>query len=200
MTGRRARLPARRRSTHYGRLRLARRPLPSLSIGLRSKQPATSDLPLPLQRYRRLIAREPCSATLQGRSTRLVAVLLQDGQASATDGTAEERTAMVEKRAVSLRQACGLTTKSSLFVLNVSDPALKGIVIRCALVVAARPRRICACPRNPVVLRVRCRRVCSRDKSLLLFWGFTDWKRHWWTSRGYTTMERSPAFDNAWIS
>jgi len=59
-----------------------------------------------------------------------VAVLLQSGELPEGQGTVEERTVMVEKRAISLRQECGLTTKSSLFVLNVSDPALKGIVIR----------------------------------------------------------------------
>ena len=62
---------------------------------------------------------------INGRATKLVAVLLQTGTPQPAEGVT------VEERAISLRGACGLTTKSSLFVLPVSDEAsLAATVVR----------------------------------------------------------------------
>eukprot|EP00038_Savillea_parva_P000401 m.95974 g.95974 ORF g.95974 m.95974 type:complete len:1226 (+) comp10134_c0_seq1:244-3921(+) len=62
-------------------------------------------------------------ANAKGRYTRLVAVLLQ--ASPLPDGDT-----LVEERAVSLRNACQLKTRSSLFALPSKDSGLKGMVIR----------------------------------------------------------------------
>jgi len=59
----------------------------------------------------------------QGRYTRLVAVLLQANPLADGDP-------LVEERAVSLRNACQLKTRSSLFALPSQDKSLESMVIR----------------------------------------------------------------------
>lgn len=61
--------------------------------------------------------------SMDGRSTRVVAVLMQEKPLADGDP-------MVEARAVSLRNACLLKTRSSLFALPSPDPTLKSMVVR----------------------------------------------------------------------
>ena len=61
--------------------------------------------------------------SMDGRSTRVVAVLMQEKPLADGDP-------MVEERAVSLRNACLLKTRSSLFALPSPDPTLKSMVVR----------------------------------------------------------------------